>query len=266
MEYKYELLKVSINEDIATIWLNSLHNLNALGVKISEELFDSLNKLEIDDDVKVVILRGIGKGFSAGGEIKEMKESLDNNPSQYIDELTFRLYKAIAKIIVLKKPVIASVHGFAMGAGCNLALVCDFVIATKNSKFSESFINIGLIPAGTATYIIPRLIGHKKAAEMFFLGVTIEGYKAESLGLITKSVENEEELTKVTNEYADKLKKGPTVAFGRIKQLLSKTFSVPMDEYLEMERQAQIKTASSEDFKEGVNAFLERRTPNYKGK
>ena len=266
MNYEYNLLNVSIGEGIATIFMNSLHNLNALGIKISEELFDALSKMENDNEIKVIILKGLGKGFSAGGDIKEMADSLEKDPAKYIDDLTFPLYKAIGKIIVLKKPVIASVHGFAMGAGCNIALCCDFVFSTKKARFSESFIKIGLIPAGTATYIIPRLVGHKKAAEMFFLGINIKGDEAEELGLITKAVENTEELDKITQEYAEKLARGPTFAFGKIKNLLSKTFSLPMSEYLELERQTQIQVGGTDDFKEGVNAFLEKRKPIFKGK
>ncbi|MHA1728217.1 MAG: enoyl-CoA hydratase/isomerase family protein [Promethearchaeota archaeon] len=265
MEYNYELLVISVEKKIGTVSLDSQPNLNALNIQISEELSDALAKMNIDDDIKVIVIKGIGKGFSSGGDIKEMKQSLENDPKQYMDDLTSPIYIMIQKIFLLSKPVIASVHGFAMGAGCGLALACDFIIATKKARFSESFIKIGLIPAGTATYLLPRFLTSKKASEMLFFGSTLRGDEAEKYGLINKAVENEEELERVTYEYAERLAKGPTKAYEKIKKLLSKTFSLPMAEFLELERQYQIEMAETEDYKEGVNAFLEKREARYKG-
>ena len=265
MGNKYELIETSIENGIATVALNSQKNLNALTKQISEELMDAFISFENDNSVKVIVVKGIGRGFSAGGDIKEMKASIEGDSKKYMDDLTAAIYKMVAKIYTLSKPVVASVHGFAMGAGCGLALACDFVIATKKTRFSESFIKIGLIPAATANYLIPRIVGHKKAADMLFFGTTVMGEEAEKLGLISKVVEDKEDLEKVTAEYANRLAKGPTKAYGKIKDLLSKSFSVPMAEFLELERQYQISMAGTQDYKEGVNSFIEKRKPEFKG-
>lgn len=266
MDYNYEFLIISVEKGIATISLDSPHNLNALSQKLTDGLLETIIKMDTDKNINVIVIRSNGKGFSAGGDMKEFQRSTKEDPKLYMDEITSSLYKLLAKIFSLSKPVIATVNNFAMGAGCNLALVCDFVFATRNTRFGESFVNIGLMPGGSSTYILPRMIGHKKAAEFFFFGKTVNGIEAEELGLITKAVENEEELEKIAYDYAERLNEGPTKAFSKIKPLISKSFSVPMDEYLEMERQAQIDIAGTEDFEEGVNAFFEKRKPVYKGK
>lgn len=261
----YNELIVEKKDFITIITLNAPDTLNALGLTISKELENALEECEKDSSVRVIILKGEGRAFSSGGNLKEMKESLTKDPVKYIDDLTKAVYGAIDKIQKISKPVIGSVHGFAYGAGMNLALACDIVIATETTTFSESFVRIGLIAAGHATSILPKLISLKKATELCLLGQDISAEEALNMGLINKVVP-EVELEEATMEIAEKIAAGPPLAIQATKKLLIKWFTQPGEKHLEEERKKQIEMAKTNDFKEGINAFFEKRKAKFKGK
>ncbi|MHA1381497.1 MAG: enoyl-CoA hydratase/isomerase family protein [Candidatus Helarchaeota archaeon] len=261
----YKEIKVEKKDYIAIITLNAPKNLNALGKVISEEFKDALDNCDKDDTVRVVVLKGAGRAFSSGGNLKEMKESLGNNPGKYMDDLTKAIYLAIPKVQALSKPIIASVHGFAFGAGMNLALACDFVIAEEETLFSESFIKIGLIAAGHSTLILPKLIGLRKAIDLCLTGRRIKGKEAYEMGLINRVVPKEDLETETMN-LAKELAFLPPIALQETKKLLYKSYVQSEEKHAEEERNTQIKMAQTEDYKEGIISFFEKRKPVYKGK
>ncbi|MFX0134930.1 MAG: enoyl-CoA hydratase/isomerase family protein [Candidatus Hodarchaeota archaeon] len=261
----YKELIIEKKGHISIITLNAPQNRNALGIVISTELHKTLDEIEKDPEVRVVVLKGAGKGFSSGGNLKEMRDNLDNDPEIYMGNLLNAIYTVIPKIQKISKPIIASVHGFAMGAGMNLALACDIVVATDNTIFSESFVKVGLIAAGHSTLILPKLIGLKKAAELCLIGDSISANEALELGLINKVVP-EAELEAATMEYAKKLAVGPPLAVQATKKMLYNYFNQSEEEQAEEERQTQIKMAKTNDYREGVMSFFEKRKPEFKGK
>ncbi|MHA1301251.1 MAG: enoyl-CoA hydratase/isomerase family protein [Candidatus Helarchaeota archaeon] len=261
----YKEIKIEKKDHIAIVTLNAPKNLNALGKAISEELKLALNECENDPEVRVVILKGEGRAFSSGGNLKEMKESFDKDPEKYMIDLLNAIYLAIPKVKKLPKPVIASVHGFAFGAGMNLALACDFVIAEENTLFSESFVKVGLIAAGHSTLILPKLIGLRKATDLCLTGRRIKAKEAFELGLINKVVPKGE-LETETLKLAKELAALPPIALQETKKLLHKSYYQSEEKQAEDERNIQIKMANTEDYKEGINSFFEKRKPEFKGK
>ncbi|MFX1450266.1 MAG: enoyl-CoA hydratase/isomerase family protein [Promethearchaeota archaeon] len=260
----FEELILEKKDHIAIITLNAPENRNALGIVISTELHKALDECDNDPEVRVVVLKGAGKGFSSGGNLKEMRDNL-TNAEQYMDNLLKAIYTAIPKIQKISKPVIASVHGFAIGAGMNLALACDIVVATDNAIFSESFVKVGLIAAGHSTLLLPKLIGLKKAAELCLIGDSISAKEAFNLGIINKIVP-EAALESETMEYAKKIADGPPLAVQATKKMLYSYFEHSEEEHAEQERKTQIEMATTDDYREGVMSFFEKRKPVFKGK
>ncbi len=265
IKLNYEELIVEKEGHIAIITLNAPKNRNALGVVISTELHKALDECDKDSDVRVIVLKGAGKGFSSGGNLKEMRNTLDDNPDIYMNNLLKAIYTAIPKVQKISKPVIASVHGFAIGAGMTLALACDIVIAADNSNFSVSFVKVGLIAAGHSTLILPKLVSLKKAAELCLIGDSISAKEALDLGLINKIVP-QAELETATMEYAKKIAAGPPLAVQATKKMLYNYFKQSEEAQAEEERQTQIKMAKTNDYREGVMSFFEKRKPKFKGK
>jgi len=261
MSYSY--LEVERRENgVAIITLNNPENLNALGVEISQELKDALLEAEADGSIRVIVLRGAGRAFSSGGNLKEMRENLARDPGQYMDELTSVVYAAVDTVMDINKPVIASVHGFAFGAAFNLVVACDMAIAASDTVFCESFINLGLIPGGRATTLLPRILGIRRAAELCMTGREVSAEEALSLGLVNRVVAPEE-LSEATMKMADRLAAGPPLALEETKRLLRTSQELSPREQSVEERKTQIKMALGNDFKEGVTSFFEKRKPRF---
>ena len=231
-----------------------------------EDLLAAIEECEKNETVRVLIITGSGKAFSAGGDIKKFKESIEDGVSgDLMDELTKDLYQIAYKLKMLRIPVIAAVNGYAIGAGMNLALSCDIIIASEKARFASSFINIGLIPGFAGTYYLPKLLPWPKVAEICFFGDMISAAEMEQMGLVNKVVPPEE-LKATTDEYAQKLTNRPTLAIGRMKKLFMDGFDKDFKTALEDERKMQIKSATTDDYKEGVFALNEKRKPLFKGK
>jgi enoyl-CoA hydratase/carnithine racemase len=250
----YSSINLEIEDDIATITLNKPENMNALDLKMAGELLDALEKCESNDALRVIVLRGEGKAFSAGGDIKEMMDTKEH--SSRLFEMSESIQKCAMRIREIKKPVIAAINGFAVGAGCSLAMSCDLRIASKKAKFNMGFVNVGLAP-GCGTYFLPKLVGHSKAFELLFLGNTIDSAEAERIGLVNKVVEKEE-LYSTVDEIAKKLAKSAPVAMGYAKELLNMSYVNNLQAQFEMERKCISDTAGTQDFKERAGAFLKK--------
>ena len=214
-----------------------------------------------------MILSGAGKAFSAGGDLKVLKEAVESaNPEAFFQGPLNDLNELAGSIRNLPKPVLASIHGFASGAGCSLALSCDLRIAAESARFNLAFIKIGLVPDTGATFLLPRMIGITKATELFLTGEFVDAREAERLGMINRAVPDEK-LVEETEALARRLASGPTAAIGQIKMLLQMSTQLTFEHQAELERQVQIELGKkSPDFVEGVTAFLEKRVPEFLGK
>lgn len=262
----YETIILKEQDGVATIVLNRPDNLNAMNIQMGKELLDAIRKCGEKPDVRAVIITGAGKAFCSGGDVKAMKTGLDEkHPDVFFAEILELLHKVILEIRNIKKPVLASVNGSAVGAGFNLALACDITIVSEKAKFSEAFVNIGLTPDTGGTFFLPRFVGIGKASELLFTGDFIDAHQAEKLG-IANYVVSEGELENKTMEIANKLAKGPTLAISQTKALLNSSFNEQLDKQLENEYSTIKQMSLKDDFREGLTAFFEKRKPLFKGK
>jgi len=257
---------IRIEDKIATIKIINPDNLNPLDKETAKELLESLESIEENNDVRCVIITGSGRAFSAGGDIKLFKSSIENGTSgKVMDDLLKNLYKIALILRLYPKPVIASVNGWAVGAGMNLALSCDFIIASEKARFRQSFAKLGLIPGFAGTILLSRQLTWQQATQMSFFGDTYSAEEMDKLGLINEIVPGEQ-LEEVSLQWARRLANGPTLAYARTKKLFFEALSIPLKEHLENERQMQIKSAETEDYKRGVFALIDKKEPEFIGK
>jgi 2-(1,2-epoxy-1,2-dihydrophenyl)acetyl-CoA isomerase len=265
----YDTLLYEVDHGIATITLNRPAVLNAINAQMLEELQGVLNAVQVDTNVRTVVLTGAGRGFCAGADLKDRQRM---KPSQAPPDATEaggeRLRRTYNPLILairsIEKPFIAAVNGVAAGAGCNLALACDIVLASVEARFGNVFVRIGLIPDCGGHFFLPRLVGVHKAAELMFTGDIIDAVEAERLGLINRVVPHAE-LAGQTRELAERLARGPTRAIGLCKRTLNIGITADLDAVLEAEAEGQGLARQTEDHREGVQAFLEKRPARFSG-
>jgi 2-(1,2-epoxy-1,2-dihydrophenyl)acetyl-CoA isomerase len=263
MEKKIEL---EIRNSIATIKLTDPENLNPLSKETGKKLFETLELLKKNNDVRCLIITGSGRAFSAGGDIKQFKVGIENGiPGKVMEETLEELYKIAITLRLYPKPVIAAVNGWAVGAGMNLALSCDFIIASENAKFRQSFSKIGLIPGFAGTILLSHQLTWQQATQMSFFGDTYSAEDMYKLGFINE-ITSHEKLEEVSLKWAQRLAKGPTLAYARTKKLFFDSLSTPLEQHLEDEKQMQIKSAETEDYKRGIFAIIEKKEPDFVGK
>lgn len=260
----FKKIKFSVTDGIASIVLNSPKNLNALDEPMLDDLIVALDICADDEKVKVVIVSGEGKGFSAGGDIGMMLKGLESG-DQKLGAGVRKAGVVALKIRNLRKPIIASVHGPVAGAGFNFALLCDFRIAEENSKFIQAFVNIGLVPDMGGTFLLTSILGAAKATELIMTGRPVGAKEALSLGLVNEVVPLEK-LEEATMKLAKKLSASPSVALGKMKTLINRSAFFGFENMLDNETEYQIQCTETEDFKEGIRAFAENRKPNFQGK
>ncbi|MFC1824813.1 enoyl-CoA hydratase/isomerase family protein [Thermodesulfobacteriota bacterium] len=248
---------------IASITLNRPERLNALTLDMSKELLNALTSWEKDEKIRAIVLSGAGRAFCSGADVNV--DTKDVDPSDLSSVIVDVLNNVILKIRDINKPVIASIRGNASGAGFSLVLPCDLAIASETAKFNLAFIRIGVTPDLGISYFLPRLIGLKRANMLFFTGDMINAEQAENLGIVNRVVPDEQ-LEQETQALASRLSKGPTLAIGRTKKLINDGDKSSLEVQLENERQIQILSPQTEDYKEGVKAFLEKRPPKFKGR
>jgi len=258
------LILSSLDQNILTVTLNRPEKYNSFTEPMALELQETLQKAE-SDDVRCVILKAEGKAFCAGQDLPEVVDRAKDSSYELADTVRTTYNPIIRAIRKLEKPVVCAVQGTAAGAGANIAFACDIVIASKEAVFVQAFSKIGLIPDSGGTWFLPRLIGLARTNAMYMLDEKISPEQAVDLGLIYKSVDGEN-LEEETNKTALKLSEMPTKGFGIYKRAMNETFSNNLDQQLELEANLQTEAGNTSDYKEGVEAFLEKRKPEYRGK
>ena len=260
-----ETVLLSQQGSVATLTLNRPECLNALNESLCAGLKDKLDAVSRDPSVRAVVITGAGSGFCSGGDIKMLAELRKSHHSVAFRDFLEAGHRLVRDIRSLPMPVVASINGPAVGGGMNLALSCDLRIASDRAIFSQAFVNIGLHPDWGGTFFVPRLLGTGRATEMLFLGDPVGAKEARSLGLVN-SVVPHEELANETRQLAERLAAGPALPLGLLKQALYERLETQLDSMMEHEVGAQMKCFESDDFEEGLNAFLEKRKPRFKGR
>lgn len=255
-------LITSLSNGVCKITFNRPAVYNSFNKSMALELQKELDRCANDDEVRTVLLTGAGKAFCAG---QDLAEATDPNGPELESIVREHYNPIILKIRALEKPVIAAVNGVAAGAGANIALACDLTIATEQASFIQAFSKIGLIPDSGGTYFLPRIIGFQKALGLMFTGDKVSAKEAESLNMIYKCI-SEEEFEDYVIKLCEKLALMPTRAFGLTKKAVNQSLSNNLVDQLCLEEKLQTEAGKTEDFEEGVNAFLEKRKPKFKGK
>ena len=255
----------------AMLTLNRPAARNALTTALFLELERMLLEIEADDEVRVVVLTGAGRAFSAGADLKPVskeerrRSEAPSFPGDPGGDILDRGNRCILRLRALRKPVLGSINGDAVGIGCSLALATDLRIASDAARFGVVFSQIGLGPDGGASHLLRGLVGAGKALELLFTGDLIDAQEALRLGLVNRVVAAGE-LADATHELADRLARGPTLAYGAAKAAVYESASLSFESLLDLEARNQRIVSRSEDVKEGIRAFLERRKPEFRGR
>lgn len=247
---------------VAIIKLNRPAVFNSFNREMALALQSKLDDLAIDESVRAIIITGMGKAFCAGQDLAEVVAPDGPNMQTILSE---HYNPIIRRIRNVSKPIIAAVNGVAAGAGANIALACDIVLASENASFIQAFSKIGLIPDSAGTFFLPRLIGFQKASALAMTGEKVSATDAEKMGMIYKVLPEASFMDDVL-KLAHDMSVMPTYALGLIKATMNASMTNNLDEQLVLEEINQIKAGNSEDFKEGVTAFIEKRKPEFKGK
>jgi 2-(1,2-epoxy-1,2-dihydrophenyl)acetyl-CoA isomerase len=260
-----ELIKVAEDNGIVTITLNRPDRLNAFIDHMRRDLAEALEETGSDPHVRVVVINGAGRAFCAGGDVQFMAELVERNESEEFARLLGAARRVVLGIRQMTKPVIASIEGPAFGAGFNLALACDLRIASSTATFSQAFVKLGFHPDWGGTYFLPRMVTSNIACEMFFLGDPIDAARALQLGLINRVVAPAE-LEAETRKLAERLRDGPAVSIAAAKHAVYAAEHDTLEKMLQYEVEAQVRCFESEDGREGLRAFFEKRPPKFTGR
>ena len=262
----YETVDLKIENGVAEITLNRPERLNAWTAQFGDELREAILTDAAAPEVRAVLITGAGRGFSSGADLKEMLEQRASGAEvpDVGDMLRERYHPIIKGIRELPKPVVAAVNGPAVGIGCSLALAADLIWAAESAVFGLAFVNIGLVPDGGSTFLVPVAAGKARALEMALLGDPIPAETALEWGLINRVVPDGDLMTEA-RELAGRLAQGPTRSYAQSKRALNNSLLKIMDEQLDLEADIQGEMVTSTDFIEGVSAFIEKREPRFTG-
>jgi 2-(1,2-epoxy-1,2-dihydrophenyl)acetyl-CoA isomerase len=256
-----DIVSLTVAHGIAEITLNRPAQLNAINVALAEKLDEAFTAIALDTRVKAVILKGAGRAFMAGGDLKDFHEAGENAP-EAVERLIVPFHKIIRAIRTVRAPVIAAVHGAVAGGGLALALACDIVIAASDAVFTPAYLRIGTNPDGGTTWSVTRLLGERRALEWLMLGDPMTAERAADLGLINKVVAREA-LETDARGLAARIGAGPAEAQASLKRLIWRAANNPVEGQLEAEAASFIALSATADFREGVAAFFERRPPKF---
>ena len=257
----YETIKLDIAGGIATLSLNRPDRYNAFNEQMSADVIAALKEVAKNPEARVLVITGEGKAFCSGQDLKDIAGKESRSLGDSVKKRYNPMIKAIRK---LPKPVICRLNGVAAGAGCSLALACDMIVASENASLIEVFINVGLVLDSGSSYFLPRYVGSAKAFELATMASKVGAAEALELGMVNKVVAAEE-LDKAVDEIASYYAKAPTKAIGYIKKMLNQSMYSSLDEMLDQEAYYQELAGRSEDYQEGVTAFVEKRKPEFKG-
>lgn len=258
----YETILFEVNNGIATLTLNRPDVFNAFNEQQSFDVIDALKKTEKDKDIRVLVITGAGKAFCSGQDLKSIAGAQNRSLSESLYKRYNPMIRAIRNLPV---PVICKLNGVAAGAGCSLALASDFIVASENATLIEVFINVGLVLDSGSSYFLPRLVGSARAFEMSTMGTKVSATQALEWGMVNRVVKHEEldnETLNIATYYAN----APTKAIALMKKMLNKSFHSDLDTMLDYEAYCQEIAGRTEDNKEGVRAFNEKRKPEFKGR
>ncbi len=260
---KYQTILFNKRDSLAHLSLNRPNAANAMNLQLMQELADAASRCEEDPDIRAVILTGEGKFFSAGGDLQSFAEYLDQLPL-LLKELTMYLHTAVSRFARMRSPVIAAINGPCAGAGMSLACACDLVLAAESSSFTMAYTGAGLSPDGSSSWYLPRRIGELRARELMLTNRKLSASEAVEWGLANRVIADDTLLDEATR-LAATLSQGPTMAYGRVKSLLNDTFNHGLESQMERETRAIAGSGRTEDAREGIEAFLQKRKPDFKG-
>ena len=261
----YETLLLEVSEGVATLTLHRPESLNAFSTPMQRELAQVIGDLARDEAVRSVVLTGAGRAFCAGGDMDEMEQASASTPLADRNKLRRMLTEVFMPLVRLEKPVVAAVHGAAVGSGMNLALAADMIVASDTARFSQAFIKVGLVPDTGGLYLLSRLVGMNRAKDLCFTGRMLSATEALAMGLVNQVV-SPEQLMPVARSLALGLAQGPTAAIGLTKTLLNLAPTSTLEQLAEFEAYALSVVLSSEDHREGIAAFREKRPPRFIGR
>jgi enoyl-CoA hydratase/carnithine racemase len=255
-------IRIERDGHLGWIRLHRPERLNAFAGNMRDDLDAALEELDGERAIRCVAVTGAGRAFSTGGDVRFMAELARSGDSSRFEELVRTGMRIVRRIDQMDKPVIAAVNGVAAGAGASLALACDIRVASRNASIGLTFTRIGLHPDWGGAYFLPRLLGSALAAELVFTGGMINAKRAERLGLVNRVVAPEE-LESTVRGLAGQIAGGPPEVIADAKRTLRRSLAADLDEILEMEAAAQVRAFESPDFREGIEAFLEKRAPQF---
>ncbi|MFN8229349.1 MAG: enoyl-CoA hydratase-related protein [Bacteroidia bacterium] len=255
------LIESQINNNVLILKLNRPDKFNSFNRPMALELIEKLNEANTNKAVRAVLLTGNGKAFCAGQDLAEAMDANGPGIKTIVEE---HYNPIILKIRELKKPVIAVVNGVAAGAGANIAIACDIVLASENASFIQAFSKIGLVPDSGGTYFLPRVVGFNLASALMITGDKLTVEDAQKFGIVYK-IFNSENLLEEAVKFCETIAQMPTATIAQTKHLLNNSYSNTLHQQLQQEGKEQVTSAKSYDYNEGVNAFLEKRKPSFKG-
>lgn len=261
----FETVGYEFENNVATVAMNRPEALNALSLQLTLDLASAIRNA-ITDGARAVILTGNGRAFCSGGDLREMQTmwKREGRIEAFLEDPLAALHDVIKLIRETPIPFVAAVNGVCAGAGTNFALACDLVIAAEDATFNEAFVRIGLSPDCGGTFFLPRAVGEKVAAEMFMTGSTVDARRAADIGMINRVVAADQLIAEAW-KLAARLAEGPTGSIGRIKRMLNASSANDLNAQLSLEHECQIESGKSDDFREGVAAFFEKRPPEFSG-
>ena len=263
---QFETVKYERDGDVSLITFNRPDALNALSLQLTRDIDEAIRR-SVDDGARAIVLTGSGRAFCSGGDLREMKSMWEKEGriEAFLEDPLAALHRVIRSIRETPIPFIAAVNGICAGAGTNIALACDLIVAADNASFNEAFVKIGLTPDCGGSFFLPRAIGEKLAAELFMTGESVSAERAAQFGMINRVVPTDDLLVD-TLMLAKRLAEAPTAGIGRIKKLLNASYANTLEEQLAIEHKLQIESGKSDDFREGVSAFFEKRAANFTGR
>ena len=260
----FDTLGLEIDGGVARLTLNRPDDANALNLPMAKEFLDAALHTTSRDDVRVVLVDAAGKLFCAGGDVKSFAALGDGLPAG-MKELTTYLHAGISVFSRARQPVVMAVQGAAAGAGMSLAASGDLVLAAESAKFTMAYTGIGVSPDGSSSYFLPRLIGMRRTQELMITNRRLSAAEALEWGLVTQVVADDE-LAEAAMGLARQLASGPTQAYGSVKRLLNESFTSTLETQMELEARVFVENAERHDGREGIQAFVEKRKPNFEGR
>jgi 2-(1,2-epoxy-1,2-dihydrophenyl)acetyl-CoA isomerase len=264
MAMPYEALIVDIRDHIATLTLNRPDAYNALNAQMASECLEAITQVDEDPTVRCVVITGAGRAFSAGGDVKGFHDHLPEIAT-HLNHLTHLFHSAISRITRMPKPVIAAVNGVVAGGGMGLLLACDLAYAVETATLSMAYTRIGTNPDGSSTYWLPRLVGPRRALELIYTNRVLSAQEALAWGLLNGVMGPERFLDEV-HAVARQLALGPTLAYARCKRLCYTSLHASLETHMANEAHELAASGNTEDFREGLMAFMEKRPPIFQGR